>query len=73
MHSCASVLVHVILATVTQTADTVLRSELEKRDGQIKDLTGKYTEESQLRAKVVEERDQLAHRLVGTTEHVQFT
>ena len=44
--------------------DTIQRSELEKREADIKDLTESYTAECKLRSRTEQERNQLIEQLV---------
>ena len=45
--------------------DSIQRSELNKRDGKIAELTEMFTTEHELRVKAEQERDQLKQALVG--------
>ena len=45
--------------------DSIQRSELNKRDGKIAELTEMFTTEHRLRVKAEQERDQLKQTLVG--------
>ena len=54
-----------LLLHYTSSLDSIQRSELNKRDGNIKELTEKFTTEHELRVKAEQERDQLKQTMVG--------
>lgn len=54
-----------LLLHYTSSLDSIQRSELNKRDGNIKELTEKFTTEHKLRVKAEQERDQLKQTMVG--------
>ena len=62
-----NVLLHCIYLT-----DSVLQSEIKKRDSEIKDLTEKYSTESKVRTKVEKQKDQLDTKLVCTNIIVEI-
>ena len=49
--------------------DSVLQSEIKKRDSEIKDLTEKYSTESKVRTKVEKQKDQLDTKLVCSYQY----
>lgn len=52
--------------------DSITRSEMEKRETELEELTGRYTTECEMRRAVEQERDNLTTELVHTCTYISL-